>query len=143
MDMLQMGQAILATQPFSKLLGATLSKFDAESTELRIAITDDLKQQHGFIHGGVLSYAADNALTYAGGAALVGAVVTSEYKINYVRPAIGQEIIARAWVVYAGKSQATCRCDVFVVNDGKESLCAIAQGTIAKLPSTTSAPSNE
>ncbi|HTN65487.1 MAG TPA: PaaI family thioesterase, partial [Burkholderiaceae bacterium] len=112
--MLGMGRQVLAAQPFSQLVGAVLERFDSAGTELRIPVTDTLRQQHGFVHGGVLSYAADNALTYAGGAALGTAVVTSEYKINYVRPAIGQEIIARAAVAYAGKSQAVCRCDVFV-----------------------------
>ncbi|HTN67399.1 MAG TPA: PaaI family thioesterase [Burkholderiaceae bacterium] len=136
--MLGMGRQVLAAQPFSQLVGAVLARFDSAGTELRIPVTDALRQQHGFVHGGVLSYAADNALTYAGGAALGTAVVTSEYKINYVRPAIGQEIIARAAVAYAGKSQAVCRCDVFVVNDGKEALCAIAQGTIARLPAAPS-----
>ena len=94
---------------------------------------EDLTQQHGFVHGGVISYAADNALTYAGGGALGTGVVTSEFKINYVRPAIGDFIIARAAVVHAGKSQAVCRCEVYVSNGGNESLCAMAQGTIAKL----------
>jgi uncharacterized protein (TIGR00369 family) len=141
MDMLLLGQQVLETQPFSKLVGAILTRFDREGTELRIPVKNDLKQQHGFVHGGVLSYAADNALTFAGGAALGTGVVTSEYKINYVRPAIGQEIVARATAVYAGKSQAACRCDVFVVNEGKETLCAIAQGTIARLSAASS--SNE
>ena len=133
MDMLQRGRQALESQPFSKLVGATLTRFDTEGTELRVPIVDALKQQHGFVHGGVLSYVADNALTFAGGAALGTGVVTSEYKLNYVRPAIGQEVIARAVAVHAGKSQAACRCDVFVINDGKETLCAIAQGTIARL----------
>ena len=131
--MLQLGKQALETQPFSKLVGAVLTKFDQEGTELRVPIRDELKQQHGFVHGGVLSYVADNALTFAGGAALGPGVVTSEYKLNYVRPAIGQEVIARAVAVHAGKSQAACRCDIFVINDGKETLCAIAQGTIARL----------
>jgi uncharacterized protein (TIGR00369 family) len=131
--MLQLGKQVLDTQPFSKLVGAVLTKFDQEGTELRVPIREELKQQHGFVHGGVLSYVADNALTFAGGAALGTGVVTSEYKLNYVRPAIGQEVIARAVAVHAGKSQAACRCDVFVINDGKETLCAIAQGTIARL----------
>lgn len=139
MDMLLLGRQVLASQPFSRLLGASLTKFDQDGTELRIPIHEKLKQQHGFVHGGVLSYAADNALTFAGGAALGTGVVTSEYKINYVRPAIGQEIIVRATAVQAGKSQAACRCDVFAVNEGKETLCAIAQGTIVRLAAASSA----
>ena len=85
------------------------------------------------MHGGVLSYAADNALTFAGGSALGPQVVTAEYKINYLRPASGQSLVALAEVVYAGKSQAVCRCDLFFLKDGQETLCATAQGTIARL----------
>ena len=77
--------------------------------------------------------AADNALTFAGGAALGPAVVTSEYKINYIRPAMGDMLVARASVVHAGKSQAVCQCQVFSISGGEEVLCAIAQGTIASL----------
>ncbi len=139
MDMLQIGKQVLASQPFSALVGAMLERFDTEGTELRIPIRDALMQQYGFVHGGVLSYAADNALTFAGGAALGTAVVTSEYKINYMRPAMGRELVVRAKAVHAGKSQAVCRCDIFSVNEeGKETLCAIAQGTIVRL----SAPSS-
>jgi uncharacterized protein (TIGR00369 family) len=79
-----------------------------------------------------LSYAADNALTYVGASALDALVVTSEFKINYVRPAIGDFIVARASLVHAGRSQAVCRCDIFVSQEGSEKLCAVAQGTIVK-----------
>jgi uncharacterized protein (TIGR00369 family) len=81
----------------------------------------------------VLSYLADNALTYAGGTALNGPAVTSEMKINYVRPAIGERLIARAVAIHTGKTQSVCRCDVFVIKDGQEKLCAVAQGTIAAM----------
>lgn len=131
-DLLQLGRRILAEQPFSVLLGAELVAFAPGSAELRLAVRPEHLQQHGFVHGGAVSYLADNALTYAGGSVLAGpGVVTSEYKINYLRPALGEALVARASVVYAGKSQAVCRCDVFAVADGAEKLCATAQGTIA------------
>ena len=130
-DIFARGRDVLASQPFSVLLGTELLVLEAGRAELRIPIREELAQQHGFVHGGVLSYAADNALTFAGGTALGPAVVTSEFKINYVRPAIGESIVARAVVVHAGRNQAVCRCDVFVFRDGQEILCATAQGTIA------------
>ena len=133
-DLLQLGRRILAEQPFSVLLGAELTAFEPGHAELTLAVRREHMQQHGFVHGGVVSYLADNALTYAGGSALPGlGVVTSEYKINYLRPAIGETLIARASVHYAGKTQAVCRCDVFAVNKGEEKLCATAQGTIAPI----------
>ena len=127
---LSLARQVLAAQPFSTLLGAEITQFGDGEAELRIAVSDKLHQQHGFVHGGVLSYAADNALTFAGGSALGPAVVTAEFKINYVRPALGELLIARATVVYAGKRQAVCRCEVVSVSEGRESLCALAQGTI-------------
>jgi len=133
---LAMGREVLASQPFSQLIGAELAALSPGRCELHVPITEVVKQQHGFVHGGVLSYAADNALTYAGGTALRVPVVTAEFKINYLRPAIGERLIARAHAVHTGKSQAVCRCDVFVVKDGEEKLCAVAQGTIAALPSS-------
>jgi uncharacterized protein (TIGR00369 family) len=135
---LAMGREVLASQPFSQLIGAELVSLSPGRCELHVPITDAVKQQHGFVHGGVLSYAADNALTYAGGTALRVPVVTSEFKINYLRPAIGERLIARAEAVHTGKSQVVCRCDVFVLKDGVEKLCAVAQGTIAAL--TAAAP---
>jgi uncharacterized protein (TIGR00369 family) len=132
-DLLQLGKQALASQPFSVLVGAELTGFSPGWAELTVPITPQLKQQHGFVHGGVISYVADNALTFAGGSILGPAVVTSEYKINYLRPAIGTVLIARATVIYSSKTQAVCRCDVFVIGEGEENLCAVSQGTIARV----------
>lgn len=140
-DLLPWGREVLASQPFSVLLGAELVAFAHGRAELRIPVRAELKQQHGFVHGGVVSYAADNALTYAGGSALGAAVVTSEFKINYVRPALGEFLVARASVAHAGKNQAVCTCEVYAVETGKETLCALAQGTITRLQ-TPSGPSS-
>ena len=132
-DLFDFGTQVLASQPFSILVGAELLFFSQGRAELKIPIRPELKQQHGFVHGGVISYAADNTLTFAGGSVLGPGVATSEFKINYLRPAIGDFLVARATVIYTSKSQAVCRCDVFVSKGGKESLCATSQGTIAKL----------
>ncbi len=136
-DLLQLGKQVLASQPFSGLVGAELTRFSHGWVELTIPVSPQLKQQHGFVHGGVISYAADNALTFAGGSVLGPSVVTSEYKINYLRPALGTVLIARATVMSSSKTQAVCRCDVYIVRDGNENLCAVAQGTIVKFSKST------
>jgi len=130
---LNMGREVLAQQAFSQLLGAELSALAPGRAELQLALREQLKQQNGFAHGGVISYLADNALTYAGGTALQVPVVTSEFKINYLRPGLGERLIARAEAVHVSKTQAVCRCEVYAVADGAEKLCALAQGTIVKL----------
>jgi len=136
-ELLELGKQALASQPFSVLIGAALTDYSQGRAELTIPVTQQLKQQHGFVHGGVISYAADNALTFVGGSILGPAVVTSEYKINYLRPGLGTTLIARATAVYSSKTQVVCRCDVFTVSEGKETLCAVAQGTIVRIGATS------
>ncbi|MDE2752901.1 MAG: PaaI family thioesterase [Gemmatimonadota bacterium] len=138
--MLELGRKILASQPFSVLLGAELTGLSAGAAEIRIPIRPEFGQQHGFVHGGIVSYAADNALTFAGGSVLGTGVVTSEFKINYLRPAMGTALMARATVVHHGQRQAVCRCDVFASADGIETPYATAQGTIVRLSSPNVSP---
>jgi uncharacterized protein (TIGR00369 family) len=131
---LPMAQKVLESQPFSRLIGARMTAFGEGAATLEIGIREELHQQNGFVHGGVLSYAADNALTFAGGSALGPAVLTGGFAIQYVRPATGRTLRARAEVVQAGRRQAVVRCDLFTVtDDGTETLCAVAQGTVLPL----------
>ena len=139
-DLLGPGRWILGSQPFSALVDAELLRLGEGQVELRIPVRAELKQQHGFVHGGVISYATDYALTFAGGSALGTGVVISEFKINYLRPARGEALVARAEVVHCGRTQAVCRYVIFSSASGAERLCATAQGTIAKLPTPSEDP---
>ena len=131
-DMLMWAREMLGRQPFSAMLNAQLDAFAPGGAELSVPVVPGLLQQHGFVHGGVLSYLADNALTFAGGSVL-GDSVTSEFKINYLRPAKDADrLLAVATVVGSGKTQAVCRCDIFVLRGKERILCAVAQGTIRK-----------
>jgi uncharacterized protein (TIGR00369 family) len=129
-DLKAFAREIFASQPFSQFMGAQLLDSGPGYAEMSIPIVDHLKQQHGFVHGGVISYLADNSITFAGGLALGGNALTSEFKINYLKPAIGSHLIARARTKGAGKRQAVCQCDIYAVENGQEKLCAIAQGTV-------------
>jgi uncharacterized protein (TIGR00369 family) len=127
-------RAVIAAQPFSRLVGCEVARCGRGSVELTIPIVDGLLQQHGFVHGGLLSYLTDNALTFAGGSVLGPAVVTIEQKVNYLRPARGPgRLMARASVVASGKTQAVCRCEVSMDGEGGSVLCVAAQGTIGVL----------
>jgi len=123
-------QQIFASQPFSRFIGAELTASSLNSAELTLIIQDHHKQQHGFVHGGVLAYLADNAITFAGGLALGGNALTVEFKINYLRPAVGTRLIARAKAEGTGKRTSVCRCELHVSDGKNEKLCALAQGTV-------------
>jgi acyl-coenzyme A thioesterase PaaI-like protein len=109
------GQQALKSQPFSALIGARLTSLSEGKAVLEVPIREELLQQNGCV---------------AGGSVLGPVVLTSEYKINYLRPASGETLVARASVVNTGRSQAVCRCEVFTTGAGrKETLCAAALGT--------------
>lgn len=131
-DTLTVGRAILNAQPFSHLLGTEMTHYADGAVELRLPITAQLLQQHGFAHGGVVAYLADNALTFAAGLAMGGGVLTAETKINLVRPAIGEMLIARANTLSFGRTQGVARCEIYAVRDGIEVLCAAGQGTVLR-----------
>lgn len=128
---LELARKVLDAQPFSRFVGARLAAFGDGGATLEVDLREELQQQNGYVHGGVLSYAADNALTFAAGAALGPAVLTAGFSIQYVRPAVGVTLRARASVVHAGRRQAVVRCDLLTVDgQGEETLCAVAQGTV-------------
>ncbi|MFE2086658.1 PaaI family thioesterase [Streptomyces sp. NPDC002596] len=128
---MQMAQKVLDSQPFSGLVGARITAFGDGAATLEVDIRQELQQQNGFVHGGVLSYAADNSITFAAGTTLGPAVLTGGFSIQYIRPATGRTLIARATVVHTGRRQAVVRCDLFAAaDDGAEGLCAVAQGTV-------------
>lgn len=135
MDFHEFARRVFAEQPFTQYLGAELESSGPGTATIGIDVAPHLLQQHGFVHGGVLSYLADNSITFAGGLAMQGNALTSEFKINYVRPAKGTRVIARAEAKSTGKRQAVCRCEIYVVSEGgEETLCALAQGTVVKAP---------
>ncbi|RMF17425.1 MAG: PaaI family thioesterase [Gammaproteobacteria bacterium] len=131
MDMTELGRQVLASQPFSVKLGAELLRLEDGEAELKLPLTRDLLQQHGYAHGGVVSYLADNALTFAGGSALGPDVLTAEFKINYMKGARGEALLARAHTLNSGRRMAVVQCTVYAIqNSGEEVPCAVAQGTI-------------
>ncbi|WP_429428017.1 PaaI family thioesterase [Nocardia sp. GAS34] len=120
---------MLAAQPFSVMVGAELTAFGPDGATLEIPIRDDLRQQFGYAHGGVLAYLADNTITYAGGAALGPNVLTGGFTITYLRPANAARLRAFTRVIDATRRQAVCECQIFAVPaDGDPVLYADGPG---------------
>jgi uncharacterized protein (TIGR00369 family) len=119
-ELLEMGRAVLAAQPFSVYLRAQLTALEQGRAELTLDLETDFLQQNGFAHGGVIGYLADNSLTFAGGSVLGPNVLTEGYSITYLRPGVGDRLVARAVVVHHSRRRAVCRCDVFALTDGDE-----------------------
>jgi uncharacterized protein (TIGR00369 family) len=106
--------------------------------EVHIALypRPELSQQHGYIHAGVLTSIVDNACGYA---ALTVAppgceVLTVEFKVNFMRPALAQRFLAVGKVIRAGKSLTVCQGEVIGEKGARRDAVALMQATMMNVP---------
>ena len=113
-------------QKLMQTIGATLTKVIPGEVEISLEFRDDLTQQHGFIHAGIVATLADTACGYAAFSLMApdAAVLTVEYKINLLSPAAGESLIALGKVTKPGRTLTVCSGDVFAVKDGDKKLVA-------------------
>jgi uncharacterized protein (TIGR00369 family) len=128
-------RASFARQGAMRLLGARLAELRPGYCAIELPYRDDLTQQHGYIHAGVVAAIADSAGGYAGFTLFPtdASVLTVEYKLNLLAPAAGERLIAEAEVVKPGRTLVITRGEVFAETGGKRSLCAIMQQTLIVL----------
>jgi uncharacterized protein (TIGR00369 family) len=125
-------RASFARQRVMESIGATLTHVEAGAVEITLPYRIDLTQQHGFIHAGMVATILDSACGYAAFSRMPPemAVLTVEYKINLLRPAKGDRLIARARVVRAGKTLTVCAGDAFAETGGVETVVATMLATV-------------
>ena len=121
-----------AQQQFMRTLGATLLSVNPGAVEITVPFRADLTQQNGFLHAGVITSILDSACGYA---ALSVApedanVLSVEFKVNLLSPAVGEKVIARAQVKRAGKLLTVSTADAFAIKDNQEKLVATMVATI-------------
>lgn len=103
---------------------------------IEVPFRKDLTQQGSYFHGAVTGAIADNAGGYA---ALTLAppcreVVTVEYKVNFLAPARGENLVARGEMLSAGRRLFVCRAEVAAVENGEERACANLLQTVSLSP---------
>lgn len=126
--------ASAASQGFLNLIGAKLTHVAPGEAEFTLPYRPDLTQQHGFVHGGVITTIADVACGYAAYSLMPegSEVLSVEFKVNLLRPAVGDSFVARARAVKSGKTLTVCQSDVFAVTASEEKLIAIMTATIIR-----------
>src|SRR3990172_742885 len=121
-----------ARQRVMQTIGASMTRVSPGEVEIALPFREDLTQQHVFLHAGIVSTIADSACGYAAYSLMPAdaAVLTVEYKVNFLSPAQGERMIARARVIKPGRTVSVCTCDVFAVTNAKERIVATMLGTI-------------
>jgi uncharacterized protein (TIGR00369 family) len=129
-------RASFARQRVMDTIGAVLVRVEPGSVEIALPYRADLTQQHGFIHAGVVATILDSACGYAAFSLMPAdvAVLTVEYKINLLRPASGDRLVARARVVRPGKTLTVCTGDVFAQIGDSEKVVATMLATVMAVP---------
>ena len=118
-------------------LGAKLALVSDGEVHITLPFSKAFSQQHGYLHAGAITSIVDTACGYA---ALTRApsdcdVVTAEFKINFVRPALGDHFLAIGTVQNSGKSLAVCTGEVraFSASGTAYKVVALMQATIANV----------
>jgi uncharacterized protein (TIGR00369 family) len=115
-----------------QLIGARMARIAPGACTIELPCRDDLTQQHGYIHAGIVSMIVDSAGGYAGFTLFPAdaSVLTVEYKLNLVAPATGERLVAEASVVKPGRTLVITRGEVYAERAGARTLCAIMQQTL-------------
>lgn len=121
-------------------LGARLALVADGEVHIALPFSKHLSQQHGFLHAGVITSIVDSACGYA---ALTRAppeheVLSAEFKVNLLRPAVGEHFLAIGRVANAGKLLTVCTGEVraFAGAEPSYKVVAIMQATMVSVPPT-------
>jgi len=106
-------------------LALRVTRKHPDGVTIECPLRDDLLNSNGVMHGGVIAAIADEAAWHA----LIHEhksqreMTTTELKVNYLRPMAGKKVVARAYVLRAGKKLGVTRVDLF---DSQKKLSAVA-----------------
>lgn len=113
-------------------LGATLTQVRPGSVEITLPYQEQLTQHHGFIHAGIVATVLDSACGYAALSLMPAdaSVLTVEFKINLLAPAVGDTLVAKGEVLRPGRTVTVCKGAATAIRAEGEELVAAMQATI-------------
>ncbi len=123
---------------FTEEVGVRLVDAGPGWCETELIIDERHQQQNGCVHAGVQATMADHTAG-AAGFTVIGAdewLLSSEFKINLLRPAQGERLRCRGQVLKPGRRLVISEAEVYAVRDGMEKLVSKLGVTLAVLKVT-------
>ncbi len=119
-------QTVMAT------IGATVRSVAPGAVEIELPFRADLCQQDGFLHAGIVTTVVDSACGYAAYTLMPAhaRVLSVEFKINFLAPAVGDSFIARGKVARAGRTVTVCTGEVIALSQDAQRVIALMQATM-------------
>lgn len=118
---------------FMNFIGFEATEIQEGFIEGHIKLQQHHLQQNGFVHGGVTSTIADLVMGFAAYTLVPegSGTVTSDLKVAYLRPGVGDIVIARGRVIKAGNLLFYCEADILTKGEKGEVLIARGYATMA------------
>ncbi|MCL4746857.1 MAG: PaaI family thioesterase [Burkholderiaceae bacterium] len=115
-----------------RLFGARLALVEHGRVEIEMDSSPEFTQQHGFTHGGVIGAVLDTACGFAALTMMPPdtGVLTVEYKVNFLAPALGAHFRLVGRVRKAGRTITLSEADAYAVREGGEKLIATMTATL-------------
>jgi len=135
-------RASFGRQKAMSLIGASLTAVEPGYVEIELPYREDLTQQKGYVHGGIVGMIADSACGYAAYTLMpaTSSLVTVEYKINLLSPAVGERLVARGEVIKPGRTLSVTRAEVYARQGARMMQVAAMQQTLMTLSDTPDTP---
>jgi uncharacterized protein (TIGR00369 family) len=107
-------RASFARQRIMQTIGAELALVSPGEVVIELPFREDLTQQHGYLHAAIVTAIVDSACGYAALTLmpLNAAVLTAEYKVNFLAPAAGRRFVAYGRVAKPGRTLTVTAGDV-------------------------------
>jgi uncharacterized protein (TIGR00369 family) len=121
-------QALITRAPFHRWLGLTVTALHDDGIELTAKWREEwvVNTERGYTHGGVLAALIDLAADWAMVKQTGRGVPTIDLRVDYHRPALRGDLIARGKVIRSGSQFATAEAQIF---DAEGKLLASGRGT--------------
>lgn len=131
-DFAERVQLSFAKQTVMAFMGAELATVMPGEVEIHLPFRQDLTQQHGLLHAGIVTTIADSACGYAALSLMpAGAsVLTVEFKVNLLSPAKGGMFVARGTVVKPGRTITVCSGVVYALGPDESKWIATMTATM-------------
>src|SRR5215207_384575 len=120
-------RASFARQRAMHTIGARIVRVEPGLVELELPFRDDLTQQHGFLHAGIVTALVDSACGYAALSVMdrESAVLSVEYKVNLLAPVVGERMRAVGRVIKSGRTLVVCTGEVIAMAGDRESVVTV------------------
>ncbi len=121
-----------AAQSLMATLGIRIDAIEDGQVTLSAPVTPELLQQHDAAHAGLTFAMGDSAAGYAALSQMPedAEVMTAEMKINLLRPAIGDRLVAIGRVIKPGRRLFVVQADVHAIDGARQLHVALLQGTM-------------